>query len=90
MFTVGSELAPYIGNEVEWYVDDVESVIGTIARGILGSRWSYTILRRNVLGDFLASTLSRNFLDLQTARVARLQEMAAAYHGQDRVESQRD
>jgi hypothetical protein len=90
LFTFDSELAPFIGDELEWYADDAKNVIGTIARGILGSCWGYTILRRNVLGDFLASTLSRNFMDLQTARVACLQEMAAAYHGQDRVESQRD
>ena len=76
IFTFDSELAPYIGEEIEWYVDDVESVIGTIARGISDPCWSYTILRRNVLGDFLVSTLSRNFMDLQTARVACLQEMA--------------
>ena len=90
MFTFGSELAPYIGEELEWYVDDVNNVIATIAEGISGSSWNYSTLRRNVLGDFLASTLSRNFMDLQTARVACQQEMAAAYHGQDRVESQRD
>ncbi len=90
LFTFDSELAPYIGEELEWYADEAKNVIGTIARGILGFRWSYTVLRRNVLGDFLASTLSRNFMDFQTARVACLQEMAAACDGQDRVESQKD
>ena len=90
LFTFDSELAPFIGEELEWYADDAKNVISTIARGILGSRWSYTILSRNTLGDFLVSILSRDFMDLQTARVACLQEMTAAYHGQDRVESQRD
>ena len=90
IFTFDSELAPYIGEEFEWYVDDVESVIGTIARGISDSCWSYTILRRNVLGDFLVSTLSRDFTDLQTARVVCLRDMTAAYVDQDMVVSQRD
>ena len=89
-FTSDSELAPFIGEELEWYADDAKNVISTIARGILGSRWSYTILSRNTLGDFLVSILSGDFMDLQTARAACLQEMTAAYHGQDRVESQRD
>ena len=88
LFTFDSELAPFIGEELEWYANDAKNVIGTIARGIF-TRWSYTILSRNTLGDFLVSILSRNFMDLQTARVACLQEMTAAYHGQDRVESQR-
>ena len=91
MFTFGSELAPYIGEEFEWYADYAKNVVGVIAEGISGSSWNYSTLRRSVLGDFLVSTLGRNsFTDVQTARVACLQEMAAAYHGQDRVESQRD
>ena len=90
IFTFDRELARYIGEEFELYVDDVESVIGTIARGISDSCWSYTILRRNVLGDFLVSTLSRDFIDLQTARVVCLRDMTAAYVDQDMVVSQRD
>ena len=90
MFTLDNELAPYIGEEVEWYADDAKNVIGVVARGNPGSFWSYTVLRRNVLGDFLASTLSRGFMYLQTARAACLQEMATVSDGQDRVESPRD
>ena len=90
LFTFDSELAPYIGEELEWYANDAKNVIGTIAGGILGFRWSYTVLRRNVLGDFLAATLSRNFMHFQTARVACLQEMEATCDGQDGVESQKD
>jgi hypothetical protein len=91
MFTFDSELAPYIGEEVEWYADDAENVIGVIARGVSGSSWSYAILRRNLLGDFVASTLGKDFfMDLQIALAACLWEMAAAYDGQDRVASQRD
>ena len=91
MFTFGSELAPYIGDEVEWYADDAKNVLGVIAEGISGSSWNYTTLRRNVLGDFFVSTLGRNsFKDPQTARYACLLEMKAPYDGQDRVASQRD
>ena len=78
IFTFDSELAPYIGEEFEWYADDAENVIGTIARGMSDSSWTYTILRRNALGDFLVSTLSRDFMHLQTARVVCLRDMAAA------------
>ena len=91
IFTYDSELAPYIGDEVEWFADDAKNVIGVIARGVSGSCWSYAILRRNVLGDFVASTLGKDFfMDLQIALAACLWEMAAAYDGQDRVASQRD
>ena len=91
MFAFGSELAPYFGDEVEWYADDAKNVVGVIAEGISGSSWNYTTLRRNVLGDFLVSTLGRNsFKDLQTARFACLLEMTAPYDGQNRVASQRD
>ena len=91
MFTFDSELAPYIGDEVEWYADDDKNVIGVIARGVSGSSWSYAILRRNVLGDFIASTLGKDFfMDLQIALAACLRDMAAAYVGQDRAVSQRE
>ena len=91
MFTFGSELAPYIGDEVEWYADDTKNVIGVIARGVSGSCWSYAILKRNLLGDFVASILCKDFFtNLQIALAECLWEMAAADHGQDRVESQRD
>ena len=91
MFTFDSELAPYIGDEVEWFADDAKNVIGVIARGVSGSCWSYAILRRNVLGDFVASTLGKDvFMDLQIALAACLWEMAAAYESQDRVLYKRD
>ena len=91
IFTFDSELAPYIGEEVEWYTDDAKKIIGVIARGVSGSCWSYAILRRNALGDFVASTLGRDFfVNLQIARAACLREMAAAYDDQDRVASSRE
>jgi hypothetical protein len=91
MFAFGSELAPYIGDEVEWYADDTKNVIGVIAEGISGSSWNYTTLRRNVLGDFLVSTLGRDsFTDLQTARFACLLEMKTPYDGRDRFVLHRD
>jgi hypothetical protein len=91
MFTFGSELAPYIGDEVEWYADDAKNVIGVIARGVSGSNWSYAILRRNLLGDFVASVLGIDFfMDLRIALAACLWEMAAPYDAQDGVASQRD
>ena len=90
IFPFDSELAPYIGDEVEWYVDNAKYVIGIIAIGISGSCWSYTILRCNAVGDFLVSTLGRDFIYLQTARAACLQEMAATPVGQVRVVYQRD
>jgi len=85
IFPFDSELAPYIGDEVEWYADDARNVIGIIGRGISGSHWSYTILRRDVVGYFLVSTLSRDFADLPTARAACLQDMAATSDGPSSV-----
>jgi hypothetical protein len=82
LFTFNNELVPYIGVELQWYADDAKNVIGTIAKGTSDACWRYTILRRNLLGNFLVSTLSRDFMDLQTARATCLQEMATASDGQ--------
>jgi len=75
IFTFGTELTPYIGEELEWYANDAKSLIGVVARRCLDSCCNYAILRRSVLGDFVVATLSRDFMDLQTARVACQQEM---------------
>ncbi|HUI07728.1 MAG TPA: hypothetical protein VL486_12065 [Verrucomicrobiae bacterium] len=86
IFTFDSELAPYIGEEVEWYADEAKNVIGVIAKGVSGSCWSYAILRRNGAGDFVAAALGRDFfVDLQIARAACLRQMAASYGGEERV-----
>ena len=45
MFTFDSELAPYIGDEVEWYADDAKNVIGVIARGVARSEFWGVIAR---------------------------------------------
>ena len=90
LFPFDSELAPYIGKEVEWYVDDAKDLIGIIAKGNPSFYWSYTILKRNALGDFLVATLSMDFKDLQSARAACLQEMATPPSGQDGFPTTRD
>ena len=79
IFTFDRELVPYIGEELEWYANDAKNVIGVVARRFSDSCWNYAILRRSVLGDFVVATLSRDFMDLQTARVACRQEMAAPW-----------
>ena len=79
IFTFDRELVPYIGDELEWYANDAKSLIGVVARRCLDSCCNYAILRRSVLGDFVVATLSRDFMDLQTARVACRQEMAAPW-----------
>jgi len=37
-------LEPVIGNEVEWFADDSETLLGTVADGLLFVRWTYVLL----------------------------------------------
>src|SRR5476651_1770656 len=56
-----NDLRTVIGKEVEWYADDPENSIGTIAFSKKQSGWNYAILRRDWMGDFQVCNLKMNF-----------------------------
>lgn len=33
-----------IGNEVKWFADDAETILGTVADGLLFDRWTHVLL----------------------------------------------
>ena len=41
-----------VGDEVEWFADVAETIIGTIGLGGMNVSWNYAILERDTRGDF--------------------------------------
>jgi hypothetical protein len=64
----GNHLGTVIGEEVEWFADDPENAIGTIAFNTDARGWNYAILKRDWKGDFQVCDLKRRFQSLQTTR----------------------
>lgn len=67
-----------IGEEVEWFGDAVENIIGTIAYSQGERGWNYAILKRDWTGDFQVCNLGANLYSLDAARVDFRLAMAAA------------
>jgi hypothetical protein len=59
-----------VGEEVEWFTDVMESIIGTIGLGGKNMGWNYALLTPDTKGDFRVSERQRNFLTHHTAKVA--------------------
>ena len=64
-----NHLKTVIGKEVEWYADDPENNIGTIAFSKEERGWNYAILKRDWMGDFRVCNLKTNFRNSRTASV---------------------
>jgi hypothetical protein len=78
-----NQLGTVIGKEVEWFADDFENNIGTIAFSQKKGDWNYAILRRNWMGDFQVCKLTANFRNLGAASAdCRLAMTAAEQSGQ--------
>jgi len=73
-----NDLRTAIGKEVEWFADDPENSIGTIAFSKKKTGWNYAILSRDWMGDFQVCNLKANFQSSQAARVDCVQAMKAA------------
>ena len=73
-----SILETAIGEEVEWFGDAVENIIGTIAFSQGDRGWNYAILKRDWTGDFQVCNLRANLYSLDAARVDFRLAMAAA------------
>lgn len=73
-----NHLRTVIGKEVEWYADDPENSIGTIAFSTEERGWNYAVLSRDWMGDFQVCTQKANFQNVRAARVDCVLAMKAA------------
>lgn len=64
-----NQLRTVIGKEVEWYADDPENSIGTIAFSKEERGWNYAILRRDWMGDFQVCDLKAKLGNARAASV---------------------
>jgi len=71
-----SEMAD--GEEVEWFADVAETIIGTIGFDRKNKDWNYAIMKRDGMGEFRVSERQRYFPTRHTARVMLLRGMAGA------------
>jgi hypothetical protein len=65
-----------VGDEVEWFADVAETVIGTIGLSGMNKGWNLAILKPDKTGEFRVSEKQRNFPTRHTARVVMLRRMA--------------
>jgi hypothetical protein len=73
-----NHLRTVIGKEVEWYADDPENSIGTIAFSKEKRGWNYAIMRRDWMGDFQVCNLKTNLPNFRAANVDCVVAMKAA------------
>src|SRR5580704_5975868 len=73
-----NNLRTAIGKEVEWFADDPENSIGTIAFSKEEGSWNYAILRRDWMGDFQVCKQKANFRSLRATRIDCVLAMKAA------------
>jgi hypothetical protein len=71
-----------VGEEVEWFADAAEAIIGTVGFAGRNAGWYYAILKRDSVGDFRVSERQRNLPTCHTARVMLLRRMVDAEAGQ--------
>jgi len=65
-----------IGEEVQWFDDEKENTIGTIAFSEGERGWNYAILQRDWTGKFQVCSLGANLFSLEAARIDLLVAMA--------------
>lgn len=67
-----------VGEEVEWFADVAETIIGAIGSGGMNKGWNYAILKRGTKGEFRVSERQGSFPTRHTARIALLRRMVGA------------
>ncbi len=67
-----------VGEEIEWFADVAETIIGAIGFGGMNMGWNYAVLKPDTMGEFRVSEKQRNFPTRHTARVTLLRRMAGA------------
>jgi hypothetical protein len=72
-------LEPVIGNEVEWFADTSENLLGTVADGLLFDRWTYVLLAKGGITGFRVLRIEFGLLtrDEATVRLLRIMKSCA-------------
>jgi hypothetical protein len=83
-----NHLGTVIGKEVEWFADDPENTIGTIAFSKEERGWNYAILRRDWTGDFQVCNLKANLGNFRAASVDCVLAMKEAEKSEQRALSE--
>jgi hypothetical protein len=71
-----SEIA--VGEEVEWYADRDETVLGTVGSGGHNKGWSYAMLKRDTQTGFRIWERQEHYSTQHTARIMLLRQMEDA------------
>ncbi|MGD1019626.1 MAG: hypothetical protein ABSA12_09945 [Verrucomicrobiia bacterium] len=66
-----------IGNEVEWFADASENLLGTVADGLLFDRWTYVLLERGGVTGFHVLKIEDGVSTQDEATVRLLRSMKA-------------
>ncbi len=75
-------LRSVLGEPQEWFVDQDEQIIGTVAVGRTGKDWNFVVLGREPKGTFRAFVLERNLGSRGDAQAGLLRAMGEAEKGQ--------
>jgi hypothetical protein len=67
-----------VGEEVEWFADVAETIIGTIGFDARNKGWNYVILTRDAGGEFQVSEHHGNFPTRHAGRLALWRRMAGS------------
>lgn len=71
-----------VGEEVEWFADVGETIIGTVGFSGRSVVWCYAILKRDAAGNFRVSERQGNLPTRHTARGILMRRMVGAEAGQ--------
>jgi hypothetical protein len=71
-------LENWMVNQVEWFSNRSENLLGAIVKGRGVAGWNYVILERDELGDFYVHKVMNNFVSSEAARVDLLLWMAGS------------
>jgi hypothetical protein len=66
-----------IGNEVEWFANDAETLIGTIAHDAALDHWTYVLLGKAGTGSYHALAIETGLVSQDEATVRLLRAMKA-------------
>jgi hypothetical protein len=79
LLAVNRFLESVIGNEEEWFADDSETLLGTVADGLLFDRWTYVLLGTGGITGFriLKIEFGVSTRDEATSRLLRIMKACA-------------
>jgi hypothetical protein len=74
----GYTLASFIGENVEWFADQVENLVGAVAKGVSDRDWYYVVLERNAERDYRVLELKGRIDSRSRARIDLLRAMESS------------